>query len=81
MRYLILLGFLQDRTHHIKYYGPRFDIHEDHGTTHLSAVDSTGSAISLTSTVNLIFGSRVLDRETGVILNDEMVRWKDVLHR
>ncbi|KAK4057313.1 hypothetical protein OIO90_001810 [Microbotryomycetes sp. JL221] len=61
-----------DRTHHINYYHPRFDLKEDHGTTHLSAIDKWGSAISLTSTVNLIFGSRVLDRETGVILNDEM---------
>ncbi|KAM0789373.1 hypothetical protein ACM66B_000203 [Microbotryomycetes sp. NB124-2] len=61
-----------DRTHHLNYYHPRFDLREDHGTTHLSAIDKWGSAISLTSTVNLIFGSRVLDRNTGVILNDEM---------
>jgi len=35
-------------------------------------VDKNGMAVSLTSTVNLIFGSQVLDPETGVILNDEM---------
>jgi gamma-glutamyltranspeptidase / glutathione hydrolase / leukotriene-C4 hydrolase len=29
-------------------------------------------AVAITSTVNLIFGSQVLDPETGVILNDEM---------
>ncbi|GAA5937568.1 hypothetical protein JCM10213_008396 [Rhodosporidiobolus nylandii] len=61
-----------DRTHPLAYYHPRFDIHENHGTTHMSAMDRWGGAVSLTTTVNLIFGSRVMDQETGVILNDEM---------
>lgn len=64
---------VQDRTHELSYYHPRFDVKEDHGTTHLSTIDKWGSAVALTSTVNLLFGSRVLDKETGVILNDEMV--------
>lgn len=29
-------------------------------------------AVSLTTTVNLPFGSQVLDPETGIILNDEV---------
>ena len=29
-------------------------------------------AVAITSTVNLVFGSLVLDSETGVILNDEV---------
>jgi len=29
-------------------------------------------AAAITSTVNLVFGSQVLDPETGIILNDEM---------
>ena len=61
-----------DKTHPLDYYHPKFDIVNDHGTMHLSIVDSDGMAIALTSTVNLIFGSRVMDRATGVILNDEM---------
>ena len=61
----------QDRTHHLPYYLPEFAHHDDHGTTHLSVVDSNGSACSLTTTVNLIFGSRVMDPKTGIIFNDE----------
>ncbi|KAF4472220.1 gamma-glutamyltransferase [Fusarium albosuccineum] len=42
------------------------------GTSHLVAMDNSGLAISLTTTVNLIFGSRVMVPETGVVMNDEM---------
>ncbi len=40
------------------------------GTTHACIVDSYGMAISVTSTVNLYFGSFVM--AAGVIMNDEM---------
>ena len=63
---------MQNKTHTFDYYGAKYDIHDDHGTTHISVVDKHGGAVSLTSTVNLIFGSRLMDEETGVILNDEM---------
>ncbi|PWN50654.1 hypothetical protein IE53DRAFT_387014 [Violaceomyces palustris] len=61
-----------DVTHPLEYYGPKFDIQVDHGTMHLSIVDGEGMAVALTSTVNLIFGSRVMDPRTGVIMNDEL---------
>lgn len=39
---------------------------------HLSVVDEDDGAVALTSTVNLLFGARIMDSATGVILNDEM---------
>ncbi|SOV08995.1 related to gamma-glutamyltransferase [Ustilago sp. UG-2017a] len=68
----IVPNITDDRTHPLEYYNPKFDIINDHGTMHLSILDSHGQAIALTSTVNLIFGSHVMDPYTGVILNDEM---------
>jgi Gamma-glutamyltranspeptidase len=35
-------------------------------------LDKDGMAVALTTTVNLVFGSMVLDPETGIILNDEV---------
>jgi gamma-glutamyltranspeptidase/glutathione hydrolase/leukotriene-C4 hydrolase len=61
-----------NRTHKIDYYDPLYDIKDMHGTMHLSALDENGMAVSLTSTVNLIFGSHVMDPVSGVIFNDEM---------
>lgn len=54
------------------YYGPKFDNIESHGTMHLSVVDENDGAVALTSTVNLMFGSHLLDERTGVVLNDQM---------
>ncbi|KAJ3219306.1 hypothetical protein HDU67_001925 [Dinochytrium kinnereticum] len=54
------------------HYNPQFDVKEDHGTMHVSVLTADGDAVALTSTVNLIFGARIMDKETGIILNDEM---------
>ena len=40
--------------------------------SHTSIVDKNGMAVAITSTVNLVFGSQVIDPETGILLNDEM---------
>ncbi|KAI8641330.1 nucleophile aminohydrolase [Parasitella parasitica] len=58
-------------THNAEYYKPRFAGNDPHGTMHLSVVDEDGSAVALTSTINLIFGSRIMDPKTGIILNNE----------
>ncbi|KAJ2866207.1 hypothetical protein FB639_005040, partial [Coemansia asiatica] len=55
-----------------KHYSPDYDILNNHGTTHLSVLDSSDMAVAVTSTINLEFGSRIMDPKTGIILNDEM---------
>ncbi|CAJ0650565.1 5335_t:CDS:10 [Entrophospora sp. SA101] len=45
---------------------------KDHGTTHISVVDKNNQSVSLTSTVNIKWGSQVMDPDTGILLNDEM---------
>ena len=44
----------------------------DHGTLHISAVTADGSAVALTSSVNLGLGSNWMDPETGILMNDQM---------
>lgn len=41
--------------------------------SHISTIDKDGMAISMTTTVNLVFGSQLLDPETGIIFNDEVM--------
>ncbi|KAM6507185.1 hypothetical protein FALCPG4_018567 [Fusarium falciforme] len=49
-----------------------FENPSSHGTSHIVTTDQTGLGISLTTTINLLFGSQVMDPETGIILNDVM---------
>lgn len=55
-----------------EYYGANFSQPSDHGTAHISIVDSNGDAIAVTSTINNIFGCRRRSQSTGIILNNEM---------
>jgi gamma-glutamyltranspeptidase/glutathione hydrolase/leukotriene-C4 hydrolase len=61
-----------NRTHPASYYQPMFDVPENHGTSHTSIVDENRMVVAITSTVNLAFGSRVMDPVTGILFNDEM---------
>ncbi|KAI9787935.1 MAG: hypothetical protein M1816_007335 [Peltula sp. TS41687] len=45
---------------------------ETPGTSHVSVSDNSGMTISLTTTVNLLFGSQLMVPETGVIMNNQM---------
>jgi gamma-glutamyltranspeptidase/glutathione hydrolase len=47
-------------------------IREPENTTHYSVVDAEGNAVSVTTTLNDAFGSRVSAEGLGFLLNDEM---------
>ena len=54
-------------THNISHYNPKgYSLPENHGTSHIVTADASGMTITLTSTVNLIFGSQLIVPETGM---------------
>ncbi len=44
----------------------------DKHTTHISVIDGQGNAVALTTTVNYYFGSCLVAKGTGILLNDQM---------
>lgn len=61
------------QTFNVSYYDPKgFEILNTPGTSQISVADASGMAISLTTTVNLLFGSNLIVPETGIIMNNEM---------
>ena len=56
-----------NRTH----AAPEFRLREQ-GTSHVVVADREGNVVSLTTTVNEAFGSRVVAGDTGILLNDEL---------
>lgn len=49
-----------------------FNYLNDHGTTSFSIVDKNRNTVTMTSSVNLGFGSKVVSPSTGIILNNVM---------
>lgn len=52
-------------------YG-RFSAADDSGTSHFSIIDAAGNAVACTGTINLGFGSFVVEPKFGIIFNNEM---------
>jgi gamma-glutamyltranspeptidase/glutathione hydrolase len=46
--------------------------YESEDTTHFTVIDGDGNAVSNTYTLNLAYGSGVVAKGTGILLNDEM---------
>jgi len=44
----------------------------DHGTSNLLVVDKDGNVVALTTTINTIFGAKMMVASLGLVLNDEM---------
>lgn len=60
-------------TLNVSAYNPQgFITLTDHGTSHVTVADAQGMVISMTSTVNTLFGSQVIVPSTGIIMNNEM---------
>lgn len=45
---------------------------DDHGTSHLCVIDGQGNAVAMTTTVNGYFGSMLVGKKSGVVLNDQI---------
>lgn len=45
---------------------------DDSGTTQISVMDRFGNAVSITQTINTLFGSKITVPGTGIVLNNEM---------
>ncbi|RKP18405.1 gamma-glutamyltranspeptidase [Rozella allomycis CSF55] len=53
---------------------------KDQGTTHVSVIDRNGLSASITSSINHIFGSKLIDPTTGILLNNVMDDFSQPTH-
>lgn len=64
---------ITDTSHDVAYYNPSgLEVKNTPGTSHVVTADADGMAVTLTTTVNLLFGSLIMVPETGIIINNEM---------
>jgi gamma-glutamyltranspeptidase / glutathione hydrolase len=63
---------VMDKTQPPAYYGYHNFNAEKGGTTHFSVIDRFGNAVACTQSVNTRFGSKLLARRAGIVLNNEM---------
>ncbi|KAF1743330.1 hypothetical protein MXB_3272 [Myxobolus squamalis] len=59
-------------TQNESYYDPSYISLNDHGTTHISVYASDGSAVSITNSINIWFGSGYRSLKTGITYNNHI---------
>ncbi|KAJ2893553.1 hypothetical protein MKZ38_008446 [Zalerion maritima] len=68
----ILDSKTQPVSHYMRPCHPPYSLPSSHGTSHIVATDHSGLTLTLTTTINLLFGARIMNPSSGIILNDEM---------
>lgn len=63
---------IKDKAQPKEYYGLSGGLINDEGTGHLSIVGPNGDAVSLTTSINSILGSKRISQSTGIVLNNEI---------
>ena len=55
-----------------EHYGAKEDLTEDHGTCQHSFLSPDGDAVSVTASINLIWGCKFMSPSTGIIMNNQV---------
>ncbi|KAL4194431.1 hypothetical protein AMTRI_Chr05g68670 [Amborella trichopoda] len=64
---------IDDNTAHDPFFPiQRWRLLSDHGTSHLCVVDDERNAVSMTTSINSLFGALFRSPKTGIILNNQM---------
>ncbi|XP_072271679.1 glutathione hydrolase 5 proenzyme isoform X2 [Pyxicephalus adspersus] len=58
--------------HSFSYYNVSSTSLERLGTTHISVISKDGSSVSVTSSINHVFGAMIYSPSTGIILNNQL---------
>lgn len=65
-------SIVDNQTFPPEYYGAKWNLSENHGTSHLSVVDKERNAVSMTISINYHFGAQMMSPSTGIVLNNHM---------